>query len=603
VIDREKLAQFGNVFSGEEKPESDTGGFDMAGYILRHGFIVIRRKPWGSHPGGFIFELDQCPFNPDHRDGSAALTLVDGVPGFSCKHNGCDGKTIKDILALYAPLKRTNQKERTESQVLVELCKEVRLFHTPHGEAYARVAIDQHLENWPLGSASFSRWLVRQFHSALGKPPGAKPLRDAITLLEARAQFDSLEAQVWVRSAEHEGRIYVDLCNRTWEVVEIDADGWRVVSNPPVLFRRTKGMLPLVRPAPGGSVTLLRKFINAGDDDNWILCLSWVVAAIRAKGPYPILILHGGHGSAKSTMARILRRLTDPSVALVRSPPKSERDLMIAAANSWVLSYDNLSGIRPSLSDGLCRVATGGGLSTRELYTNSDEVFFDAVRPVILNGIDNLAERLDLADRAIVLNLPRIVQEDRLDEQQLFAGFENDLPQILGALFTAVSFALARLSDVRLACKPRMADFALWAAAAAPAFGFSVETFLTAYGLNRAEAVKENLEGDEVATAIIALVDKVAGDNQSAFWQGSCKELLTALEQAVNSEVREFNAWPKSARGLSGHLRRIATGLADVGVDVRFDPKSTHGRRPVTISGRSQQTATSATIAASAAAD
>src|SRR5207249_4833322 len=108
---------------------------------------------------------------------------------------------------------------------------------------------------------------------------------------------------------------------------------------------------------------------------------------------------------AKSTTAKLLRLLVDPSVSLIRTPPKDDRDLLIAASNSRVVAYDNLSGVTPWLSDGLCRLATGGGFSTRELYTDSEEVFFDAKRPIILNGIDHLAERADLAERAVILCL------------------------------------------------------------------------------------------------------------------------------------------------------------------------------------------------------
>lgn len=598
MISREKLAQFGSALAAQQKPESAERGFDMESFILQHGFKVIRRKPWQSRPGSFIFELDQCPFNSDHQDGSAAFTLIDGVPGFTCKHDGCAGRTIKDVFALHAPPADASDDEKTQAQILIGLCEAVELFHTPQGDSYARLPIGQHWENWALRSKTLSHWLVREFHRALDKPPGAKALQDAIRLLEAKAKFDYPEVPVWVRLAEHDGRIYVDLCNKTWEAVEISADGWRVVSDPPVRFRRAKGMRPLARPAGGGSVTLLRRFINIGDDDNWIVLLAWLAAALRSRGPYPILILLGAQGSAKSTLGRILRLLTDPSVAPVRTPPRSDRDLMIAAANSWVIAYDNLSEIPQWLSDALCRIATGGGFSTRELYTDSDEVFFDAARPVILNGIDHLAERADLAERALVLNLPHIGKADRKDEQQLFADFEKELPRILGALFTAISCALRRLPEVKIASKPRMADFALWAAAAAPALGFSPEAFLVAYSGNRAEAVQETLEGDVVAVAISALMDEIGTDNKAGNWEGTCKELLLRLEPFVDGDVRKSDDWPQSARGLSSRLRRLVTFLAESGVEIRFCPKGTAGRRTLTINRRvSQPTAATATTA------
>src|ERR1035437_726529 len=320
--------------------------------------------------------------------------------------------------------------------------------------------------------------------------------------------------------------IYLDLCNSAWEVIEVSPTGWQVVADPPVRFRRTKGMQPLPRPVNGGSIVLLRKFINVGSDDNWMLCLAWLVAALRPTGPYPILVLQGEQGSAKSTMGKLLRRLVDPVVAPVRTPPRTDRDLLIAAVNSWVTAYDNLSGIQHWLSDALCRLATGGGFSTRELYTDSDEVIFDAMRPVILNGIDHLAERADLAERSLILHLPRIASSDRKDERELYRSFERDLPQILGALYTALSVALSRIDHVALECKPRMADFALWAIAAAPGLGVDPEAFLNAYRGNRAEAVCDTLEGDVIAGLVLEWMGGRRTSEGPAAWEGTCKQLL-----------------------------------------------------------------------------
>jgi hypothetical protein len=327
-------------------------------------------------------------------------------------------------------------------------------------------------------------------------------MQEALALLEARAQFDSPEHSVFTRVAPYGDAIYIDLCNDRWEAVEITNKGWNVVQNLAVRFRRSKGTQPLPDPAQGRPIANLRSLINIGDDRNWILLLSWLVAACRPQGPYPLLILQGEQGSAKSTTAKLLRRIIDPATAPLRTPPRDERDLLIAANNSWVVAYDNLSGIPHWLSDGLCRLATGGGFSTRELYTDTDEVILDLTRPVILNGIDHLAERPDLADRAIFLNLPRIEETARRDEAELFTAYERERPYILGALFTAVSVALARLPEVRLPRKPRMADFALWASAAEPALGCGPGAFMSAYSGNRAEAVQETLDSDPVSAAM-----------------------------------------------------------------------------------------------------
>jgi hypothetical protein len=600
VISREALEQFTKKRTEQSAPAPIEESFDIEAYLSKHGFEVSRRKPWQAHAGGFIFELVECPFNPDHADGSAAFTLVKGVPGFSCKHNGCHGKTIKDVFAIFPadPNREEELEGLTQARLLCELAADVGLFHTDDGVAYGKVPVRHHLETWSLRSKAFRGWLIKKFYDLYQKPPGAQALQNTLELLEARAQYDSPEAPIFVRVGESAGSIYIDLCNAEWEAVEISAAGWRLITNSPIRFRRSKGMKSLPHPARGGTLAILRNLINIGDDDNWLLCTAWLVAAYRPNGPYPILILQGEQGSAKSTTARLLRRLIDPSVALVRTPPRDERDLLIAASNSWLLTYDNLSGIQLWLSDALCRVATGGGFSTRELCTDSDEVFFGGARPICLNGIDYLTGRPDLADRALVLSVPRIEESKRREESEIYADFEHNLPQMFGSLCDAVSTALSRFSHIRLARKPRMADFAAWAAAAAPALGSSQETFEAAYFSNRAEAVQDTLESDSVAVALLQLIEEQTQIDGAGVWEGTCKALLGELERLSADGVKRSRDWPKSPRGLSGRLRRLVTFLRESGVEITFQPKGTRGKRPLTISRTwPHLTATNATTA------
>jgi hypothetical protein len=593
LISRQSLARFGVEAATQGQAELGER-FDMEGYLAAHGFEVLIRKPWQSRPGGLIYELAVCPLNPDHTGGSAAFTMKDGKPGFRCQHNGCQGKTIKNVFDQYpadsgkaAGFAGDNESGRggdkprgAQSQVLVECAADVEFFHTPEGEAFASLPVDAHREVWPLKSKSCRRWLIRAFYLKVGKPPGAQAMQDALSVLDAKAQFDSPVGPVFTRIAPYGDRIYFDLSNEKWEAVQITAEGWHVVQNPPVRFRRSRSMQPLPLPARNGSLLALRSLINIGDDRNWILLLSWLVAACRPQGPYPLLILQGEQGSAKSTTAKLLRRVIDPATAPLRTPPRDERDLLIAANNSWVIAYDNLSGIPQWLSDALCRLATGGGFSTRELYSDTEEVILDLTRPVILNGIDHLTERPDLADRAIILNLPRIDETARRDEAELYKTYEQQRPQMLGALFDAVAIALASVSEVRLSRKPRMADFALWATAAEEALGFRSGGFMRAYAGNRAEAVQETLESDPVSAAIAALIDS---EKSEGSWTGTSGNLLKDLAGIVDDVVKKSPAWPRSPRGLSGHVRRLATFMRESGIEITYHLKGTGGQRLLTI--------------------
>src|SRR4030081_2364640 len=206
-------------------------------------------------------------------------------------------------------------------------------------------------------------------------------------------------------------------------------------------------MKPMPIPMSGGSVEVLRSFLNVQSDADFVLVVAWALACLRNRGPYPVIVVSGEQGSAKSTFLAILRALLDPNTAPARALPREDRDLFIAANNGHVLAFDNLSGLPAGLSDPFCRLASGGGFSVRQLYTDQDEVLFDAARPIILNGIEDFITRPDLGDRAIFLTLASIADANRRAERRLWRDFATARPRILGALLDAATHGLRRLPD------------------------------------------------------------------------------------------------------------------------------------------------------------
>jgi hypothetical protein len=245
---------------------------------------------------------------------------------------------------------------------------------------------------------------------------------------------------------------------------------------------------------------------------------------------------------------------------------------MIAASNSWVVAFDNLSLLPWWLSDALCTLATGGSFATRELYSDAEEKIFDAMRPVLLNGIDDVAVRSDLLDRSICLTLESVDDEKRLTESEIWARFEKVRPRLLGALLDLVSAALRNLPAVHPTAKPRMADFAEWAAAAEPGWGWQLGTILGAYARNRGLLNLVALEAAVIASPIQRLMEA------QSRWEGTAAELLTALESLVDDATRKRKEWPSSPRRLAGDLRRLAVNLRQEGIDVSF-MRSPGGRR------------------------
>lgn len=453
--------------------------------------------------------------------------------------------------------------EQSQATIAANMAVEWDLWHTSAKEGYATFPLGDHQETWPLRSQTFKRYLSKQFFDETGKAMNSESVSAAINLIEAQALFDGEEHQVHVRIAECEGNVYLDLCNASWQVVEITPNGWQVIDEAPVRFRRSRGMLPLPTPVRGGHVDLLREFLNV-DDDTWRLIVAWLIATFRPRGPYPLLALFAEQGSGKSTSGRMLRELIDPNSAPLRAEPHDARDLMITANNSWCLSYDNLSHIPPWLSDALCRLSTGGGFATRELYTDQDEIIFDAQRPVLLTSIEDVATRSDLLDRCLVIWLAAIAEDKRRSEADLMAAFELVRPKILGALLDAVATALRQLPSVKLRGLPRMADFAIWATAAETSFGWEPGTFVRSYQGNRESANEVALEASPIARPLLDLLD------EQGSWSGTSSELLNALEPKATDQVKRQNSWPKNGRSMSGHLKRLSPNLRSAGWQVEF---------------------------------
>ena len=471
-----------------------------------------------------------------------------------------------------------------QADILVSLAANADLFHAADGTSYADLTINGHRESWPIRSKGFKRWLARQFFEATGGAPNSDALQSAFNVIEAKAHFDAPERKVHIRVAGLDRRLYLDLGDESWRAVEIDASGWRVIDNPPVRFRRAAGMKPLPIPVSGGSVEVLRSFLNVQSDTDFVLAVVWALAVLRDCGPYPVLALSGEQGSAKSTFSAILRALLDPNTAPLRALPREDRDLFIAATNGHVLAFDNVSGLRPWTSDTLCRLATGGGFAVRQLYTDQDEVLFDAARPVILNGIEDIVERPDLADRAVFLTLEPIPEERRRPEGELWTAFEAERPRILGALLDAVVEGLKKLPNTRLPKLPRMADFALWATACETAIWPS-GTFWSAYCSNRDAAVEGVIEADPVATAVRALM------SARIEWKGTASSLLVALGEVVDERIAKSKTWPDNPRALSGRLRRAATFLRKVGIEVAFTKEGKVRTRVVHITAAAAENA------------
>lgn len=449
---------------------------------------------------------------------------------------------------------------------IVALAADATLFHDEHDDPFASVIVDGHRENWRVASERFSRWLASLYYRAFGiaVPPSA--MTTAISQLSAMALFDGQRHPVHMRVARSGSAIYLDLCNDTWQAIEITAQGWRIVDQPEVRFARRPGMKTIATPVPGlANLDPLFDLLHFEDRDLRLLVTAWMVNAMAPSGSYPILAPTGEQGSGKTTFCRALQRLIDPHAMEGRSPPRNEEDIAVAAQHAHMIVYENLSGVTQSLSDSLCRVATGAGFAARKLYTNDEERQLQFCRPVIINGIDDLATRSDLADRIVSVPLQPIPKEYRQAESNLWARFEEMRPQLVGALLH-LRVRVEQQQDIPAPLE-RMADFSRLGVKVAVAVGLDADAFVFAYRANRDAASLTALDSSAIGPVLRRVVRR-------GRFHGLITGLLQQLLETASQHEARHPEWPRTPRALGDSLRRLAPNLARIGVEVVF-----HGHR------------------------
>jgi hypothetical protein len=475
------------------------------------------------------------------------------------------------------PGDEASKDSQADTLVALAVASKMVFFHTPGAtrQAYVSYIYNGHRETWPVKSERFGEYLSFLFYERHEKSVNPTALNTALGHLSAYAKFKGKASPVALRSAMHDGNVYIDLCDDDWQVVRVTKDSWCVLAaaDCPVRFYRKPGMLALPVPEPGGSVEELRSVLNLprgndnedGNDDPFILTVAWLIAALWPKGPYPVLAVNGEPGSAKTSFCGYLRGLTDPSEAPFCGKPKSEEDLMIAGHNSWTVCFDNLSGIRTELSNNLCKLATGAGFRTRELYTNDGEKIISIARPCLINGVEDIVQRSDLVDRSLRLMLPAIDEDNRRTAAEVDAEYKRVGPRVLGALLDAVSAAIRNLPTTKLKALPRMADFALLVAAAEEALPWAKGEFLEAYARNRMDMNDGALDDSMIAQYLMRAVD-----DQGGYWTVTYKELLRVLNlQCTDEAGKKTSDWPKTPKGLSNDLRMLGPVLRREGYEVK----------------------------------
>jgi hypothetical protein len=467
------------------------------------------------------------------------------------------------------------QKSALVDQLVDFLRKDGELFHDGE-DGYVALERKTRREIYRIHSKEFRNYVSHVAWEQLEKAL-SKTARDSILgTLEAIAKFEGEERKLSLRTAWHDNALWYDLGD--WRAVKITKKGWEIIERPPILFKKFHRS-DQCEPIDGGDINDVLQFLNLDKDERYeqfkILLLTYLPTVLLPDIPRPILILHGLQGSAKSTASKVIKDLIDPSDPQLLVMPQKQQEFTQVVSHYYGAFFDNLSRLSEEQSDALCRASTGDGLVKRQLYTDDDDIVYRYRRVICLNGISIVASKPDLLDRALIFELRRLSEEERLDEATFWERFNEVKPKLLGAMFTVISKAMAIAGteeDVRLTKKPRMADYALWASRVGTVIGYKAEDFINAYEGNVDVQNEEALENSAVAQAIMELARTIR-ETLTLSTEDMFARLKNCAEDLGFERDRDF---PISPRWLWKRIKIVQPNLLGIGIDVRYHNK----RRP-----------------------
>jgi hypothetical protein len=421
----------------------------------------------------------------------------------------------------------TAEKTASVFELLMQIIRSLDFYKQGNefGDTFVDVIVNSARQTYKLRSSDFKSWLTRELYSRYQKSASSEALENCLKICEAEAMIAGNYKEVWLKTAYHENKFYIDLCNENWQAIEVSKQGWQIIEsqNLPIRFIRSPIQEPLPVPTRGGSLSKLWELLPIADESK-PLVTAWILSCLVATGEKPILVLSAPKGSGKSTIAKFLVNLIDATKSPLLPAVGNRRSLAVQSKHRWIFAYDNLSHLSVDQQDAMCCASTGAGYIERKLFTDDEIVSITYIRPQILTSVDLVPTRSDLLDRCLLVKVKPIAEADRKNVEELDQLFRNYHAEILGAFLDLLCVAVKNLENVKQPLQ-RMASFHKLGLAA------GIEGFNDAYLASINNAQTEAVRVNPIADAIAEAIAELGGFN------GTAEELLAKLK-AVSDDPK-----------------------------------------------------------------
>ncbi len=452
------------------------------------------------------------------------------------------------------------------------------LFTSPDGVPYAQVLEAPDREGlvrttlYDLGDEAFTLWLTDALHEQYHVIASDDELKRVTRLLKAMARKSETETPVRRVAmqrlpGEDAETLFLDLCDEGGHVVKITADDWEVIQphlipygkssyreEPPhcdLPWLRDGSMDALPIPAklqPGQAARVVDEWMkllppSVGQYERVVL-LTWLLSAFNPNGPYCLLVIRGPRGAGKSNLLDMLQRAIDPSTATARAKlPKRTDDLVTSAQGRHCLAFDNVSGtLSTETSDDLCRLLTGGSMSSRTFYQQRRATSIRAKRPVIIDGTDSSVVASDLHRRTLTVTLKKLHNNQGRLEEDVQADYLALRPRLLGAICDAlVATMRARRDHIHYDDLPSKRDAASFAIPALDVLGYSEAAVRAALAENEQEGLDTAFDASPFAVTLVRVMQ-----DKPAVWDATPAEILRALNFCADAQTQREASWPRN---------------------------------------------------------